>query len=230
MSETTIEKRTNEFKSRYNTKMSETNYRLPFWMTMLLDRVSDYYMVPKSNLMRLLIDECKNHDVLESPVKFPLEFFNKSSQAGLTLSAEDNEFINKISNDTGLKITKSLQALILTAMPKVVERLEASKSQFQKMNSRLKCVNFYMNSELYDALLYVRDETGNSISLLLKEAIHSYRKRTIEPLPNWKKERRVFVRLLPQEWEKVQILATASEISDKEAAISLLLNHYFANG
>ena len=194
---------------------------------MLVDRVADYYMVPKSNLMRLIIEEARNLEELESPEDLPIQFFNKDFQICLKLNESDFIFISKIAEDNKISLKKTIHSIIVSGLPIVAERLENNRGIFQRKTDRLKTVKFLVNAELYDALLYVRDDTGDSISLLLKEALHSYRYRTVEPLPNWKKEKPIKVRMLPQEWERIEILATASKLHPYETAASLLLTHYF---
>ena len=227
MSETVKQKLTNELLNRRTLRLSTKVYRIPFWTNLLVDRVSDYYMVPKSNLMRLVIEEVNSMESLEFPMELPINFFNRDSQIALSLNESDISFISKISTENKISLKKTLHSIIVSGIPIVTERLENSRGIFQRKTDRLKTVHFLVNTELYDALLYVRDETGNSISLLLKEALHSYRYRTIDPLPNWKKEKQISVRLIPQEWERLEILATASKLHVHETAASLLLTHYF---
>ena len=86
---------------------------------------------------------------------------------------------------------------------------------------------YLFSEELVDALFSLRDQRGESVSLLLQEAVLQNRNNKIEPLPIARKEHKLSLTLARQEWEMLDMLAVTSDLPSDETAASLLIKHYF---
>lgn len=214
--------------NRQSLHMDRYKFRLPMYMAMLVDRTSDYYMVSKSVLIRNLIDNSKGLDELHNFYRMPdsLAFFNKAQQVVFRLDDEDIQFLEDLRVHLGISRDRTLETVILSGIDKITRIMNKSKTTLPDARKRYEKRFCYVNAEIHDAFCQMRDERGESISLLLKEAVSGYRKRTADPIHRFSKEKNLTLRLLPQDWERVDMVAISSDMDVAEVVASIMVDYY----
>lgn len=214
--------------SRASLTLDECKFRLPLYLSMLVDRTADYYMISKSSLMRNLIDNAKGLDELHNFYRLPehLDFFNKPTQIYLKLNREDLIFLSDLSEHLEISRNKTLECIILSGIDKLTRIMDESKMILPNARKRFQLRSLYVNRELHDSFCEIRDDRGESISLLLKEAVSGFNKRVTDPINRFAKEKMMNLRLLPEEWDKLDIIANASKLDTAECVASIMADYY----
>ena len=210
------------------TQLKRDKFRLPMYLAMLVDRVSDHYMVPKSTLMRNLIDYAKGLEELEHYFRMPdrLKFFNKSVQIMVKLNDEDLLFLKDLSEHFGFSRDRCLECVILSSIDRITRILDDSKQGLPDARRKNIFRGLSVPAELHDSIMEIRNDRGESPSLLLREAILGFNKRVASPIESFSKDKRLSLRLLPHEWEKVDVIATSSKLSTEECVASIMIDQF----
>lgn len=214
---------------RYRHSSKEKVLRLERWIVMTLDWVAAHYCITKSDLLRSLIQWVDRKTELVDPAKQweTVAFFEDTILLCVRLGDRNEQLLEDIAKHLDLSLGDAIKSIVLTNLDNEVERLEKQKPRASTLEI-LRHRQIYISEELADALYTLRDQRGESVSLLLKEAIGQCRTRTVAPLPLYRKERNVNLRLTSQEWEKLDMLAASSGMESSEAVASLLVSHYFS--
>ena len=186
------------------------------------------YGITKSDLLRSLILSVQSLDEVKPSITMPIDFFNESSLINFKISNEDLYFLDETTKHLDITLGKLLESIILTCLGKEIQRLKENHPRANTLGSSRRR-QYYFSEELADALCYLRDQRGESISLLLKEAILNNRLREVPPLPIVRKERKFSLSMKKQDWEKLDMIAVSSDLASNETASSLLINYYFEN-
>ena len=216
----------NKYLRRYQKNNLIKVMRISTWSAMTLDWVSGYFGITKSELLRALILSVQSNEEIHKPFNFPIAFFNETKLINIRLNQEDLFFLEETSSHLKFSMGQLIDSILITCLDKEIGRLKENKPRARTLNAN-KIRQYYFSSELVDALFHVRDERGESPSLLLQEAVLQNRNNSIEGLPIHRKEHKLTLTLSSQEWEMVDMLAASSSLAADETAASLLINHYF---
>lgn len=201
-------------------------WKVPKWISLTLNEVSDYYSTPKPIILRGCIDACARMEDLPLPQTHQLEFLDKNVLIHYHLSNQDLGTLAFWENKLKRSKKEIISGIIIAGLPKMIERMEAGTPIADRLDRNvLKFLR--IPHELVDSVYDLRNEHGLSPSLLLREAVLGWRKRVLPKIPNYRNPRGVSFRMLPQEWERLEILATSSEMEIKKAVSSLLMHYYF---
>jgi hypothetical protein len=214
---------------RNHNKSSDKVLEIKRWALMMLDWVSAYYGVTKSELLRALIQTLESQDKeLKNPRDFHKSsgFFNEKVLFHFMLSKREELLLTEVASSLKLSQAELVASLLLSRLDLITDRYQQNKPR-NKDRETLQHRQVYVSEELVDALYTLRDQRGESVSLLLKEAVNGHRKRVTEKLPMYRRERNVNLRLTSQEWSKLDQIAAATDIESSEAVASLLIEHYF---
>lgn len=211
---------------RNNVKTDFAICKLPRWVIITIRDVADYYSVDQASVLRACIQACERKDVLIELPKQPLPYLNQGVAYPLKASFEDQEHIRYWEERLSWTKKTVLASMIITGLPPVIERLKHSKPLVSRL-IRNKLHQITVPAELRDSIFDLRDERGESPSLLLREALLNWRKRDVPPIPDFRNGKKLFLRLLVQEWERMEMIAVASEMPLKKSIASLFLYYFF---
>ena len=223
---TPIERKKENLRKAYTSKGEFKAYRMPLWVIMMIDWLADYYSVGKSHLVRSLLKRAELFENIQVPKNHPIPYLNTEKKLNLTINSSDSNIIQLISNQFNWSESKAVHAIIQTAIESEIERLNEQPREERNLGKN-KLRQIYASAELRDVLFELRDRRGESLSLLLKEAVLNYRKRTVPSLPVYRKEKLMRLRLRKQEWDIVDTIAVSSELPVDETVNSLFIQYYF---
>ena len=216
---------------RNKKKLEDKVIELKRWQLMKLDWVSSYYCVSKTEILRSLIQTLESTDKELKESKEFLKgsrFFNKRVLFHLMLTERELFLFTEVAKNLEISQQRLVGSLLLTRLDLITKRLDQNLPR-NLSKDPLQLRQLYFSTELVDDLYTIRDERGESVSLLLKEAVLDYRQRVLSKLPCIRKERNLSLRLSKQEWSKLDQIAVSSEMPIEEAVASILINHYFGD-
>jgi len=199
------------------------------WALMMLDWVGSHYAVTKTELLRALIQSLENsNEELTDPRDFHKSsgFFNEQVLFHFLITEREELLLTEVAKTLKLSQAELIASLLISRLDLVTSRYDQQKPRNLSRES-LHHRQVYISEELLDALYTLRDERGESPSMLLKEAVTNFRERRTERLPIYRRERNVNLRLTSQEWSKLDEIAASTGIEPSEAVASLFVQYFF---
>jgi hypothetical protein len=202
--------------------------RLPRWSLMILDGTAAQFGITKSDLLRGMLERLESKDELLNAreVLKSSSYLTEPVQFHFHLTEREQFLLEESAKTLKIGQCQVIACLILSLIDSEAERLQQNKPRTRHRAS-LFHRQVYLAEEMVDALYSVRDERGESISLLLQEAVLTYRERTIKPMPITRKDRNVNLRLTSQQWSKLDTIAASSELTTTDAVAALFYHHFF---
>lgn len=203
--------------------------RMPRWSLMILDSTAAQFGITKSDLLRGVLERLETKDELldARQVLKSSSYLSELVQFHFYLSDRALFLLENAGKTLQLGYGQLLACLLLNFIDEESQRLQENRPRVRQL-SALRHRQIYLAEELVDALYSVRDDRGESLSLLLQEAVLDYRERKLKRLPILRKDRNVNLRLTSQQWSKLDTIAASSEMDTTEAVAALFLHHYFS--